>query len=51
MPVPGIRVWAASRFYVLGCPLLAPLVDVLLGPDEWLGCLVVCCDEGIDVRL
>jgi hypothetical protein len=28
-----------------------PLVDLFLGPDEWLGCLVVCRDESIDVLL
>ena len=28
-----------------------PLVDPLLGPGEWLGGLVVCCDERIDVLL
>jgi hypothetical protein len=27
------------------------LVDLFLGPDEWLGCLVVCRDESIDVLL
>jgi hypothetical protein len=26
-----------------------PLVDFFLNPDEWLGCLVVCRDESIDV--
>jgi hypothetical protein len=26
-----------------------PLVDLFLSPDEWLGCLVVCRDESIDV--
>ena len=24
---------------------------LFLGPGEWLGCLVVCCDESIDVLL
>jgi hypothetical protein len=28
-----------------------PLVDLILGPSKWLGCLVVGCDEGIDVLL
>src|SRR5215207_3871487 len=28
-----------------------PLVDLLPGPGEWLGCLVVGCDERIDVLL
>ena len=28
-----------------------PLVNPLLGPGEWLGGLVVCRDEGIDVLL
>jgi hypothetical protein len=28
-----------------------PLVDLFLGPDEWLGGLVVCRDESIDVLL
>jgi hypothetical protein len=28
-----------------------PLVDLFLSPDEWLGCLVVCRDESIDVLL
>jgi hypothetical protein len=28
-----------------------PLIDLFLGPGEWLGCLVVCCDESIDVLL
>jgi hypothetical protein len=27
------------------------LVDFFLGPGEWLGCLVVGCDESIDVLL
>jgi hypothetical protein len=27
------------------------LADLLLGPSEWLGCLVVSRDEGIDVLL
>jgi hypothetical protein len=31
--------------------LEASLVDLLLGPSEWLGCLVVCFDECIDVLL
>jgi hypothetical protein len=29
----------------------SPLTDLFLGPGEWLGCLVVCCDESIDVVL
>jgi hypothetical protein len=28
-----------------------PLVNLFLGPCEWLGCLVVCCNESIDVLL
>jgi hypothetical protein len=28
-----------------------PLIDLFLGPSEWLGCLVVCCDESIEVLL
>jgi hypothetical protein len=28
-----------------------PLVDLFLGPGEGFGCLVVCCDESIDVLL
>jgi hypothetical protein len=28
-----------------------PLVDLFLGPGEWLGGLVVCGDESIDVLL
>jgi hypothetical protein len=28
-----------------------PLVNLFLGPGEWLGCLVVCFDERIDVLL
>ena len=28
-----------------------PLVDLFLGPSEWLGRLIVCCDERIDVPL
>jgi hypothetical protein len=28
-----------------------PLVDLFLSPDEWLGCLVACRDESIDVLL
>jgi hypothetical protein len=29
----------------------ASLIDLFLGPSEWLGCLVVCFDECIDVLL
>ena len=28
-----------------------PLVDLFLRPSEWLGRLIVCCDERIDVLL
>jgi hypothetical protein len=31
--------------------LESSLVNLLLGPSEWLGCLVVSCDESIDVLL
>ena len=28
-----------------------PLIDFFLGPGEWLGCVVVCRDESIDMLL